>query len=79
METCSSAIVSKKKLIILLPYLGLERNQISGSKRLKSFVSKLYPVVNLKVIFLNISPYGVEHSKRNSISPSNHVLFSIYI
>ena len=43
--------VPKKDLTILLPYLGLESNQIP--KRLKSCVSKFYPIVNMKVIYLN--------------------------
>ena len=38
-------------LIIFLPHIAFESNQIS--KRLKSSVSKFYPIVNLKVIFLN--------------------------
>ena len=38
-------------LIIFLPHIAFESNQIS--KRLKSSVSRFYPIVNLKVIFLN--------------------------
>lgn len=43
--------VPKKDLMIVLPYLGLESNQIA--KRLKSCVYKFYSFVNLKVIFVN--------------------------
>ena len=65
--------VPKKDLIILLSYLGLESNQIS--KRLKSCVSKFYPIVNLKVIFVNtpriksFSPNkdGLNRSQRSKV------------
>ena len=43
--------VPKKDLILLLTYLCLEGNQIS--KRLKSCVSKFYPIVNVIVICRN--------------------------
>ena len=43
--------VPKKDIIILLPYLGLESNQIS--KRLKSCVYNFYSFVNLRLIFQN--------------------------
>ena len=43
--------VPKKDIIILLPYLGLESNQIS--KRLKSCVYNFYSFVNLRIIFQN--------------------------
>ena len=43
--------VPKKDIIILLPYLGLQSNQIS--QRLKSCVYNFYSFVNLKVIFQN--------------------------
>ena len=43
--------VPKKNIIILLPYLGLQSNQIS--KRLKSCVYNFYSFVNLKIIFQN--------------------------
>ena len=39
----------RKILVILLPYLGLQRNQVA--KRLKSCVHKFYSFVNLKIIF----------------------------
>ena len=41
----------KKDIIILLPYLGLQSNQIS--QRLKSCVYNFYSFVNLKIIFQN--------------------------
>ena len=44
-------MVPKKDIIILLPYLGLQSNQIS--KRLKSCVYNFYSFVNLKIIFQN--------------------------
>ena len=43
--------VSRKDIIILLPYLGLNSNLFTN--RLKSCVDKFYPFVNLKVIFQN--------------------------
>ena len=43
--------VPKKDIIILLPYLGPEGNQIS--QRLKSCVYNFYSFVNLKLIFQN--------------------------
>lgn len=43
--------VPKKDIIILLPYLGLQSNQIS--QRLKSCVYNFYSFVNLKIIFQN--------------------------
>ena len=43
--------VPKKDIIILLPYLGLESNQIS--KRLKSCIYNFYSFVNLRIIFQN--------------------------
>ena len=43
--------VPKKDIIILLPYLGLESNQIS--KRLKSCVYNFYSFFNLRIIFQN--------------------------
>ena len=43
--------VPMKDIIILLPYLGLESNQIS--KRLKSCVYNFYSFVNLRLIFQN--------------------------
>ena len=43
--------VPKKDIIILLPYLCLESNQIS--KRLKSCVYNFYSFVNLRIIFQN--------------------------
>ena len=39
--------VPKKDIIILLPYLGLQSNQVA--KRLKSCVYKFYSCVNLKI------------------------------
>ena len=44
-------VVPKKDVIILLPYLGLQSNQIS--KRLKSCIYQFYSCVNLKIIFQN--------------------------
>ena len=45
-------VVPKKDVIILLPYLGLQSNQIS--KRLKSCIYQFYSAcVNLKIIFQN--------------------------
>ena len=41
--------VSKKYIDILLPYLGLQSNQVA--KRLKSCVYKFYSGVNLKIVF----------------------------
>ena len=41
--------VPKKDIIILLPYLRLQSNQIS--QRLKSWVYNFYSFVNLKIIF----------------------------
>ena len=41
--------VPKKAIIILLPYLGLQSNQVA--KRLKSCVYKFYSCVNLKIVF----------------------------
>ena len=41
--------VPKKDIIILLPYLGLQSNQVA--KRLKSCVYKFYSCVNLKIVF----------------------------
>ena len=41
--------VLKKVIVILLPYLGLQGNQVA--KRLKSFVYKFYSCANLKIIF----------------------------
>jgi len=41
--------VPKKDIINLLPYLGLQSNQIS--QRLKSCVYNFYSFVNLKIIF----------------------------
>ena len=41
--------VPKKDIIILLPYLGLQSNQVA--KRLKSCVYKFYSFVNLKIVF----------------------------
>ena len=38
----------QKEVIILLPYLGLQSNQIS--KRLKSCIYQIYSCVNLKII-----------------------------
>ena len=46
-----ASTVPKKGIIILLPYLGLESNQIS--KRLKSCVYNFYSFVNLRIIFQN--------------------------
>jgi len=43
--------VPKKDIVILLPYLGLQSNQVA--KRLKSCVYKFYSCVNLKIIFQN--------------------------
>ena len=43
--------VPKKYIIILLPYLGLNSNQVA--KRLKSCVYKFYSCISLKVIFQN--------------------------
>ena len=43
--------VPKKDIIILLPYLGLQSNQIS--QRLRSCVYNFYSFVNLKIIFQN--------------------------
>ena len=43
--------VPKKDIIIRLPYLGLQSNQIS--QRLKSCVYNFYSFVNLKIIFQN--------------------------
>ena len=45
--------VPKKDIIILLPYLALQSNQIS--KRLKSCVYNFYSFVNLKIIFQMIA------------------------
>ena len=39
----------QKDIIILLPYLGLQSNQVA--KRLKSCVYKFYSCVNLKIVF----------------------------
>ena len=44
-------VVPKKDVIILLPYLGLQSNQIS--KRLKSCIYQFYSCVNLKIVFQN--------------------------
>ena len=44
-----STTVPKKDIIILLPYLGLQSNQVA--KRLKSCVYKFYSCVNLKIVF----------------------------
>ena len=41
--------VPKKDIIILLPYLGLQSNQVA--KCLKSCVYKFYSFVNLKIVF----------------------------
>ena len=41
--------VPKKDIVILLPYLGLQSNQVA--KRLKSCVYKFYSCVNLKIVF----------------------------
>ena len=41
----------KKDILILLPYLGLQSNQVA--KRLKSCVYNFYSFVNLKIIFQN--------------------------
>ena len=41
--------VHKKDIVILLPYLGLQSNQVA--KRLKSCVYKCYSCVNLKIVF----------------------------
>ena len=41
--------VPKKDIVILLPYLGLQSNQVAN--RLKSCVYKFYSCVNLKVVF----------------------------
>ena len=41
--------VPKKNIVILLPYLGLQSNQVA--KRLKSCVHKFYSYVNLEIIF----------------------------
>ena len=41
--------VPKKDIIILLPYLSLQSNQVA--KRLKSCVYKFYSCVNLKIVF----------------------------
>ena len=43
--------VVKKDIVILLPYLGLQSNQVA--KCLKSFVYKFYSCANLKIIFQN--------------------------
>ena len=43
--------VPKKDVIILLPYLGLQSNQIA--KRLRSCVYNFYSCVNLKTVFQN--------------------------
>ena len=43
--------VPKKDIIILLPYLGLQSNQVASAKRLKSCVYKFYSCVNLKIVF----------------------------
>jgi hypothetical protein len=40
--------VPKKDIVILLPYLGLQSNQVA--KRLKSCVYKFYSCVNVKII-----------------------------
>ena len=47
----SVSTVSKKDIVILLPYLGLQSNQ--DAKRLKSCVYKFYSCVNLKIVFLS--------------------------
>ena len=44
-------MVPKKDGIILLPFLGLQSNQIS--KRLKSCIYQFYSCFNLKIIFQN--------------------------
>ena len=49
--------VPKKDIFILLPYLGLQSNQVS--KRLKSCVYKFYSCVNLKIIFQSRSMYKI--------------------
>ena len=41
--------VPKKDIVILLPYLGLQSNQVA--KRMKSCVYKFYSCVNLKIVF----------------------------
>ena len=41
--------VPKKDISILLPYLGLQSNEVA--KRLKSCVYKFYSCVNLKIVF----------------------------
>ena len=64
-------IVPKKDVIIFLPYLGLQSNQIS--KRLKSCVYEFYSCVNSKIIFQNTCriksffPYKdrLNHSQRS--------------
>ena len=45
------AMVPKKDVIVLLPYIGLHSNLIT--KRLKSCVNRFYYFVNVKVIFQN--------------------------
>ena len=43
--------VPKKDIVIILPYFGLQSNQVA--KGLKSCVYKLYSCVNLKIVFQN--------------------------
>ena len=44
-----SSVQAKKDIVVLLPYLGLQSNQVA--KRLKSRVYKFYSYVDLKIVF----------------------------
>ena len=65
--------VPNKYLIILLPCLGLESNQIC--KRLKSRVSKFYPTVNLTVLSLNTSRMFFPYKDRLNRSQRSKVVY----
>ena len=49
--TLAVSTVLKKDIVIQLPYLGLQSNQVA--KRLKSCAYKFYTCVNLKIVFMS--------------------------
>jgi len=76
LRTIQAVLVWKERFdaaIILLPYLGLQSNQIS--QRLKSCVYNFYSFVNLKIIFQNncriksFFPYKdrLNHSQKSKV------------
>ena len=74
-EPCS-VYNSQKDMLILLPYLGLQRNQVT--KRLKSCVHRFYSFVNLKIAFQStrrIKSYFHIHRSLETLSRRSRVIY----